>query len=151
MTSLCDVLLFMHETYPWLLHIYIVIKQLILPESLQSTARHYMNIFHLIFSNFLSTYLSFQFACIFFKFRYNIECDSKSITKCEQRHSELISCKITSTSNSTCLFNANRQNDSKIKKKKRLAAKLWFRSTSLKTTLKCHWNQSQVTLFSVCA
>ena len=31
----------------------------------------------------------------FFKFRYNIECDSKSITKCEQRHSELISCKIT--------------------------------------------------------
>ena len=29
----------------------------------------------------------------FFKFRYNIECDSKSITKCEQRHSELISCK----------------------------------------------------------
>ena len=52
----------------------------------------------------------------FFKFRYNIYCHSKSITKCEQRHSELISCKITSTSNSTCLFNASRQNDSRIKK-----------------------------------
>ena len=69
----------------------------------------------------------------FFKFGYNIECDSKSITKCEQGHSELISCKITPTSNSTCLFNANRQNDSKIKKKKRLAAKLWDMKSSLST------------------
>ena len=60
----------------------------------------------------------------FFKFRYNIECDSKSITKCEQRHSELFSCKITSTSNSTCLFNANRQNDSKIKKEKEAGGKV---------------------------
>ena len=147
----------MHETYPWLPHIICICNKtkLILPESLQSAARHYMDIFRLILSNFLSTYLSFQFACIFSNLgtilNANIECDSKSITKCEKRHSELISCKITSTSNSTCLFNANRQNDSKIKKKKRLAAKLWFRSTSLKTTLKCHWNQSQVTLFSVCA
>ena len=83
----------MHETYPWLLHIICICNKtkLILPESLQSAARHYMDIFCLILSNFLSTYFqSFQFACIFLKFRYNIECDSKSITKCEQRHSELI-------------------------------------------------------------
>ena len=127
----------MHETYPWLLHIICICnkKANIARIPTKCWARHYMDIFCLILSNFLSTYLSFRFACIFSNLgMYNIECDSKSMTKYEQRHSEWISCKITSTSNSTCLFNANRQDDSKIKRKQWMAAKLWFRSTSLKTT-----------------
>ena len=90
----------------------------------------------------------------FFKFRYNIkffiECDSKSITKCEQRHSELISCKITSTSNSTCLFNANRQNDSKIKKKK-TGRKVVVQVDFIENYIEVSLEPITSTLFSVCA
>ena len=42
--SLRDVILFVYETYPWLLHIICICNKtkLILLESLQSAARHYI-------------------------------------------------------------------------------------------------------------
>ena len=96
-----------------------VIKQtyLILPESLQSAAGLWTYLPKSLSNLHCSPPpMTFKFACIFH--RYNLECYSKSIVKCELRHSQLISCKTIPTSNCTCMFIQCKQTECFKDKKK---------------------------------
>ena len=113
-----------------------------------------MDIFGKILSNFLNTVgppMTFQFACIFqiyVQVQYWMRFKIHSWVWTEAQSVIIII---------IYSMQADISNASKIKRKQWMAATLWFRSTSLKTTLisveqeSAQWNNSQVTLFTACA
>ena len=150
MTSLRDVTLFKHETHPLLLHIVCICNKTNLFNIawIPTKCCWVMDIFCKILSNFLNTVgppMTFQFACIFqrpvqywmrFKIHSWVWTEAQSV---------IIIIIIYS-------MQADISNASKIKRKQWMAATLWFRSTSLKTTLisveqeSAQWHHSQVHL-----
>ena len=139
----------MHETHPLLLHIVCICNKTNLFNIawVPTECCWVMDIFGNILSNCTVGPLWLSNLHAFFKYRYNIECDSKSIVECELRQSVII----------IYSMQADISNALKIKRKLWMAATLWFRSTSLKTTLisveqeSAQWNNWQVTLFTACA